>query len=180
MGTLYEIDQRLSQLEEWGCDPETGEILSDEEFAKKFDEISMELDKKIENTMLFAKQLYSDADAIKAEESKLTERRKRKEAFADRLSKNIDRYIRHICSDEDGMLDESKLNKYKFETPKIEIKYRRSNKVIVTDQNKLSKEFIKETITREPDKVKIKEYIKNNKDGLDGAEIQAFYNMQVK
>ena len=55
MGTLYEIDQRLTQLEEWGCDPETGEILSDEEFAKKFDEISMELDKKIENTMLFAK-----------------------------------------------------------------------------------------------------------------------------
>ena len=65
MGTLYEIDQRLTQLEEWGCDPETGEILSDEEFAKKFDEISMELDKKIENTMLFAKQLNSDAEAIK-------------------------------------------------------------------------------------------------------------------
>ena len=178
MGTLYEIDQRLTQLEEWGCDPETGEILSDEDFANKFDEISMELDKKIENTMLFAKQLNSDAEAIKAEEKALSDRRKRKEAFANRLTANIDRYIRHICSDEDGNVDEAKLNKYRFETPKIEIKYRKSNKVVVTDINKIPSKFIKTTTTVEPDKAGLKTYLKDN--GCDGAEIQQFYNMQVK
>lgn len=178
MSTLYDIDQRLTQLEEWGCDPETGELLSEEEFAKKFDEIAMELDKKIENTLLFSKELDADAKAIKEEEQKLSARRKHKENLSARLTGNIDRYVRNLCSDEDGNVDVDKLNKYKFDTPRVSLGYRKSSKVVVTDSSKIPTEFIKTTIATDVDKAGLKKYLSDHT--VDGATVEKFYNMTIK
>ena len=52
---LYDIDERLKVLEEYGIDSETGEILSEEDFYKLYDEIQMDLNTKIENTICFVK-----------------------------------------------------------------------------------------------------------------------------
>ena len=178
MSTLYDIDQRLTQLEEWGCDPETGELLSEEEFAKKFDEIAMELDKKIENTLLFSKELDAEAKSIKEEESKLSTRRKQKENLSTRLTDNIDRYIRHLCSDEEGNLDAEKLNKYKFDTPRVSMGYRKSSKVVVTDATKIPSEFIKTKVETDVDKAGLKKYLSDHT--IEGATVEKFYNMTIK
>ena len=85
MASLYEIDERLRLLEEYNVDAETGEILSEEDFNAKFDEIQMALTDKIENTMAFYKCLMSDVEAFKTEEKRLAERRRAKENLAEIL-----------------------------------------------------------------------------------------------
>lgn len=184
---LYEIDKKLRILEEFMVDSETGEIISDEDFSNKFDEIQMELNKKIENTICFAKNLDSDVEQLKIEEEALAKRRKSKENLSKRLKNNIDRYIRQQFTvaecDKDGniidySLDEKGLNKYKFETPKCFISYRKSQSVNITDESKIPKEFIKIEEVKKIDKTNLNKYLKDNK--CDGAFIKTNINMQIK
>ena len=39
MANLYEIDYQLRVLEDYMCDPDTGELLDEDSFNAKFDEI---------------------------------------------------------------------------------------------------------------------------------------------
>ena len=72
MADIYEIDNRLQTLCNEMFDTETGEIVQDEEtFNKLFDEIQLDLNAKIENTMCFVKNLNADAKAIKDEKAQL-------------------------------------------------------------------------------------------------------------
>lgn len=179
---LYEIDNRLNILEEYMVDSETGEMVSEDDFAEKFDEIQMELDKKIENTVCYIKNLESDIKQIADEEKNLANRRKSKENFTKRLKDNIDRYIRQQFTtvEENGniKLDEKGLNKYKFETPKCLISYRKSQTTNITDDSKIPTEFIETKTTTTIDKNKLKKYLKTNT--CDGAVIETNINMQIK
>ena len=184
---LYEIDNRLNILEEYMVDSETGEMVSEDDFAEKFDEIQMELDKKIENTICFAKNLDSDVEQLKKEEKALADRRKSKENLSNRLKSNIDRYIRQQftvaeCDREgniiDYSLDEKGLNGYKFETPRCFISYRKSQSVDITDESKIPNNFIKVEEVKNVDKVSLKKYLKDNK--CDGAYIKTNINMKIK
>ena len=67
MANLYEIDYQLRVLEDYMCDPDTGELLDEDSFNAKFDEIQMALSEKIENSMCFYKNLQSDIEAFKIE-----------------------------------------------------------------------------------------------------------------
>lgn len=179
--TLYEIDEQLKVLEEYQCDMETGEILSDEEFAKKFDEIQMALSDKIENTICFTKNLDAEIEAFKTEEKKIAERRKAKENLSNRLKNNIDRYIRmQYTNMETGEVDNNGLNKFKFETPKMKLSYRKSTTVNVTDQTKVPKEFIKVETKESVDKMNLKKWLKNENNKCDGANLVDNINMQIK
>ena len=40
--TLYSINEQIANLETYGVDTETGELLSEEEWKKKYDDIQME------------------------------------------------------------------------------------------------------------------------------------------
>ena len=143
MASLYEIDERLRALENYLVDSETGEIIeTEEEFNKLFDEIQMDLANKIESTMCFYKNLQSDISAFKEEEKKLAQRRKVKENLAERLKNRIDNYIEQQYTDEEGNLDKDGLNKFKFETPKVKISYRKSETVEVENVDLLPKEFV--------------------------------------
>lgn len=179
---LYEIDNRLNILEEYMVDSETGEMVSEDDFAEKFDEIQMELSKKIENTICFAKNLESDAEQLKTEEDKLANRRKAKENLAKRLKNNIDRYIRQqfVTTNEKGetKLDEKGLNKYKFDTSKCFISYLKSQSVNVIDESKIPTKFVKTTTSTKVDKAELKKYLKDN--SCDGAIIETNINMQIK
>lgn len=178
MATLYEIDEALRRLEEYGVD-EDGVILSDEEFAKLFDEIHMELDNKIENTLCFAKNLDSDVEAFKKEEKSLAERRVSKEKLSARLKANVDRYIRLLYTDaETGAVDLNKLNEYKFDRPKVKISYRKSSSVQILDETKIPKEFITIVKDKKIDKKALKEYLKTHKS--KGACISDNVNIQIK
>ena len=107
--TLYEIDQAILNC----LDAETGEIL---DFAQ-LEQLQVERDQKIEGVALYIKELNSAAAAIKAEEAALVERRKAKEAKADRLKEYLNRA----------------LGGQPFETARVRLSFRRSMKVEISD-----------------------------------------------
>ena len=178
--SLYDIDERLRVLEEYQVDSLTGEVLSDEEFNKLFDEVQMDLNSKIENTICFAKSLEAEAEAIKAEEKKLAERRKAKENLSERLKKRINDYITWQFTDEEGNVDMAGLNKFRFDSPKCYISYRKSEKVNVLDADKLPSEFVTIKTETKPNLTEIKKAIKNGADFSGVAELTSNLNMQIK
>lgn len=176
---LYEIDHRLKMLEEYLVDEETGEIVqTEEDFNKLFDEIQMDLMDKIESTMCFYKNLQADISAFKEEENNIAKRRKVKENLAERLKKRIDNYITYQFTDDDGNVDSDGLNKWKMETPKVKLSYRKSESVNA-DLELIPKKFIKKKIELSADKAELKKLLKEGKT-VKGATLVTKYNMQVK
>ena len=106
---LYEIDQAIESL----VDNETGELLDYEAFAA----LQMERDRKLENMVLWYKDLTAEAKAIKAEEDALRERRKAKENRAERLRQ----YLQNLLCGE------------KFQTARCAVSYRKSMALNVAD-----------------------------------------------
>lgn len=104
--TLYEIDEGIQELLS-EVDPETGELITDYE---ALDALLMERETKIENIVLFIKNLSSDVRELKAEESALAERRKKAEKKAERLRE----YVSHALGGE------------KFQTPRCCVSFRKS------------------------------------------------------
>lgn len=106
---LYQIDRAIEEC----VDMETGEIVD----LEKLEALSMERNQKIENIALFIKNLKADADAIKAEENTLAERRKVIENKVESLKKYL----------------ELNLNGEKFETARCKVMFRNSKKVEIDD-----------------------------------------------
>lgn len=104
--TLYEIDAGIQELLS-EVDPETGELITDYE---ALDALLMERETKIENIVLFIKNLSSDVRELKAEEAALAERRKKAEKNAERLRE----YVSHALGGE------------KFQTPRCCVSFRKS------------------------------------------------------
>lgn len=179
MSSLWEIDSRLQALEDYGVDEDGCIIETEEEFNKAFDAIQMDLQTKIENTILFAKSLDAEAEAIKAEEKELAERRKAKENLSERLKKRINDYVTWQFTDEEGNVDLNGLRKWKFETSKCYISYRKSDVVEFTDATKIPKEFIKVETKETPMKAEIKKAIKEGKE-VAGCVLVEKANMQIK
>lgn len=111
--SLYEIDrqlERLLMLESGNLvDTETGEILTKE----AVDALQMERETKIENCLLFVKNMNAEADMIKAEIDNLTARMKACKNKAD-WCKN---YVANELAGE------------KFKTAKVAVTYRKSEAV---------------------------------------------------
>ncbi len=179
MSSLWEIDARLQALEDFGVDEDGCIIETEEEFNKAFDAIQMDLQSKIENTILFAKSLDAEAEAIKAEEKKLAERRKAKENLSERLKKRINDYVTWQFTDEEGNVDLNGLRKWRFDSARVYISYRKSDVVEFTDATKIPKEFIKVETKETPMKAEIKKAIKEGKE-VAGCVLVEKANMQIK
>lgn len=82
---LYEIGAAYQQLQE---DIENG-LIPEEAIPDTLECITMALDEKADNIACLIKNLQAEAQAIKAEEEKLAERRKSKEKEADRLTQYL-------------------------------------------------------------------------------------------
>lgn len=117
--TLYEIDKAIQEALEGAVDPESGEII-DEALLAAYDQLRMDRDQKVENIGLYIKNLEADSAAIKAEAKNLTARAKAAENKAEHL-----RNYMQFC-----------LNGQKFQSPRLSVSFRRSQKVEV-DQNRL-------------------------------------------
>lgn len=104
--TLYEIDAGIQELLS-EVDPETGELITDYE---ALDALLMEREAKIENIVLYIKNLSSDVRELKAEEAALAERRKKAEKKAERLRE----YVSHALGGE------------RFQTPRCCVSFRKS------------------------------------------------------
>ena len=179
MANLYEIDYQLQMLEDYMVDVETGELLDEDSFNAKFDEIQMALNEKIESSICFVKNLQADIESFKTEEKNIAQRRKIKENLAERIKNRIDNYIRMKYTNEDGVVDTDGLNKFKMETPRMKLSYRKSDSVDVYDIDSLPKEYIKEKVEVSADKTALKKDIKSGKE-INGAKIVTNLNMQVK
>ena len=154
---LYDIEYEITNC----VDSETGEIIDE----KRLDALQMERQKKIENILLWIKNLKSEASAIRDEEKKLADRRQSDEKKAESLTQ----YVQNV------------LNGEKFKTPRVTVSYRKSEAVIVDDLQLMQEtcdEYLKYK-DPEPDKAKIKAALK---DGITvpGCHLEERQNITIK
>lgn len=165
--TLYEIDRAIAEALVECVDIETGEIILDLEAVEA---LQMEREAKIENIALYVKNLAAEAAAIREEEKNLADRRKAKEAKAERLK---------------NYLTET-LGGSAFETARVKCSFRKSTAVNITDNVTLlwylkSMSLDKCVKHKDPEVVK-SEVAKLLKDGRDipGAVLEERNNMTIK
>ena len=153
---LYEIDNAILEC----IDMETGEVID----AEKLDALNMERDAKIENVVLWIKDLKAEAEAIKAEKLALAERQK----VAENKVESLKKWVAYA------------LGGQKFSTAKCAVSFRNTESVEVTEEGleALMKEH-DELLTYkapEPNKKAIKDAIK---DGLNVAGVQLVQNVST-
>ena len=150
---LYEINEAILAC----IDPETGEA-----DCEKLDALMMEWNDKIEGMALWVKDLKAEADAIKAEEKALAERRQAKE----RKAESIKAYLEKVLAGQ------------KFETSRAVCSFRKSQKVEITNLDKIPDDYLRYSAPT-ADKTAIKAAIK---DGLtiEGAELVDSVTMSIK
>lgn len=164
MSALYEIDWRLWDVIQRGyaLDEETGEFWDD----SAFEALEMDRRAKLEGCALFVKNLESDAEAIRAEEKRLAERRKVLENKAEHMRDYIAR----------SMIT---FGDKKFETARVALSLRKSEAVALNDVLALPVEFVQVVETVKIDKAAIKKAIKAGQD-VPGAALEVRQNLQVK
>ena len=161
--TLYEITGNyIEAFEKLVVDEETGEIIGYE----ALEEITDELEDKAENIALYIKDLEAFAKTIRQEEIQLADRRRSYEKKVNGLKKYLS----------NAMID---VGKDTIETPKTKVSFRKSEQTIIEAEDLIPKEYIKEKITRTPDKTAIKNAIKSGQK-VDGAYIETKQNIQIK
>lgn len=162
---LYELNAEIENFE-FEFDEETGEITN----LSDLDNLNLMRDEKIENLALYIKNINAEKQAIKDEIERLQKRLKAK----DTKEKGLKSYL-------DQILDGNK-----FETSKVDIRYRKSKTVKIKD-DKSFVEFAKEnglselvTIKHDekPNKANIKKYLKDY--DLPYCSIVEKKNMSIK
>jgi hypothetical protein len=153
---LYEIMQEL----ELALTPdENGEITQEQ--LDLFEGLELAKNEKIENIACWIKNLRADADAIKAEEKSLADRRRAKENHADRLA---------------GFLSQI-LQGDKFESARCKVSFRKSEQIEIINEDNIPAQYFK--ITKTVMKSELKQAVTN---GLysDGAKLTIHQNIQIK
>lgn len=150
---LYEINEAILAC----IDPETGEA-----DCEKLDELLMMREEKLENLALWVKDLKAEADAIKAEEKALAERRQAKE----RKAESIKAYLEKVLAGE------------KFETSRAVCSFRKSQKVEISDITKIPDDYLRYSAPT-ADKAAIKAAIKDGI-SIEGAELVDSVSMTIK
>ena len=157
--TLYKINEQLRNAIEFGCDPETGEIID----TVALEELEMARDEKIENICLFIKDLKAEAAAIKTEKDVLDARMKASTKKADSLTN----YLQLMLSGQ------------KFKTSRCAVSYRKTQAVKITDESLLPDTYIRRKVIEEPDKVAIREALKAGGE-VAGACLEDRQSMTIK
>ena len=178
--TLFEIEEQMYNLLEYGVDSETGEVIEDEEeFNKLYDSIQLDIETKLDNSNCLCKVLDGEIEVIDKEIKRLTAEKKSRENKKEWIRKRVDSFIRRQFTNENGELDGEKLNAYKITLPHSKISYRKSDSVNVYSIDLLPTKYIRKKVEELPDKTAIKEDIKNGKK-ISGANLVTNYNIQVK
>lgn len=160
--SLYTLTNDMIALIEGGMivDEESGEILFD---ADNFEEKEGEYLDKLEGCGIYCKNEQAEIDAIREEEKRLADRRRIKENKVKRLKE-------YMLQSMDATQTE------KLDTPKVFISKRKSQKVIIDNEAKIPRQFIK--ITETVNKTELKKALKNG--DITGAHIEYSVNLQLK
>lgn len=162
--TLFEINEAIKQAIESAIDPETGEITD----FSALEELAIAKEEKIKNTALYVLNLRAEAEALEKQEKKFKER---KQAIQNREKRILARL-------------EFDLNGESFNSTEVNISYRKSKSVQITDSQafedyaNLYPEYRKPFVI-EADKTAIKEAITSGKE-IPGCEVVTKLNMQIK
>ena len=162
MASIYELNRDYQEVAALLDTAETEEEL--QAINDTLDAISDELDVKLENSAKFIKNLDADIDGLDKEIKRLKLIKKRKAALIERLKLNCDNAMK--LNDETT----KKVGTFTFS-------YRKSEKTIVDDVNKLPDELKK--IEYKPMATEIKKYIEEH-GSVDGARIETCMNLQIK
>lgn len=165
MSSLYQIQLQIQQILDTGfvIDEETGEVLAD---ASELEALTMAEEEKLENVILYRKNLIAEAELIKAEEKSLADRRKAKENRAKRL----DEYIGFCMKN---------ANKDKFETAKCKVSFRKSTAVEVDNTFFENAPDNLLRIKKDADKTAIKKLLQSGQ-AIKGAALVERESLQVK
>lgn len=160
--SLYQIDKRIEEAFDKAIDMETGEILDMDAFAE-FDNLQLQRDEKIENILLWIKNLTAEAEDLKKEKQAFEERMKSKQ-------KKIESLKRYVCQSLAGQ---------RFETVRVLVTWRKSE---VTEFNGNVYSLPEECITRkdpEVNKTALKKLLKSGME-IPGAQLITRQNMSIK
>lgn len=160
--TLYEIKEAyLKALEAMEVN-EDGEVLN----AEQIELAEGEFMDKVESVGIYIKSLQAEAKAYKEERANLTKQMESCEKKAERLMEYLDMNLKAA-----GLTS--------HKTAKVNISYRKSEKVILEDETLIPDEF-KEAVTEiKISKTDIKKAIKDGAE-VPGAYIERCENLQVK
>lgn len=150
---LYQIDTQILEC----IDAETGEIFDYE----KFEALSLEKDAKIENILLWIKNLKAQAAALQAEKLNFAQRQKVCENQIERLEKFITDY----------------LGGNKWESAKVKASFRKSESLEISANAVIPDGYTK--CKYEPDKKGLTQAIKDGQT-FDGITLQTNLNLQIK
>lgn len=162
--TLYEINADMREAIDAmliEAAENNGEV--SQETADRISELKMAREDKLEAIGCYIKNTDAERDAIDAEIKKLQQRKNSLKNKSDGLKWYVARM----------------LNGEKWECPKVSFSFRKSEQVIIDDENKLARKWFKKKITFDIDKTAIKEAIKSGK-AVRYARIAEFNNLQVK
>lgn len=158
---LYEINLEVKKAFERAVDRETGEIV-DEEALAELDSLEMEKEQKIENILLWIKNLRADSEALKEEKQSFEKRQKAVEKRIEALKK----YASYALRGET------------FRTTKVSASFRKSESVSYTgDVESLPESCIRRTA--EINKSELKAMLKSGKK-VQGASLVQTLNLQIK
>lgn len=162
MASLYEINSLIANYE-MVFDPDTGEWLNESDL----DSLNLAREEKIESICLWIKNLRAEASAIKDEEKNLADRRKAKEAKADRLEEYVS----------------SNLQGKPFETSKVKVTFRKSESVEILNEDAVPDSFLDIKVVRQPMKAEIKKRLKEAEakgEEIPWARLNVKQNMNMK
>ncbi len=155
MANLYEIDQGILEC----LDLETGEVIDPD----RLESLQMERSQKIENVVLWIKNLESDALAIKTEKDALAKRQVAALAKAEQLKEWL----------------ANALEGQKFNTARCAVSFRRSETVEVSDVALLPDDLKRVKTTVEPNKTAIKALLKDGQEVV-GCSLVENQNINIK
>ena len=166
MRKLYEIDREIENLIVNGIDPETGEWTLDE---SALEALQMEREQKIENVILYFKDIKKDCIAIEQEISNLDDRK-------DRLEKTMEGLKIWLNKALAGQ---------KFSTARCEVNFRRSEAVECDDdfcawaEQYEADSFITVKHSVAPNKSEIKKFLKSGGE-LPHCQLVEKQNIQIR
>lgn len=162
MASIYDLNKNYQEVAALLETAETEEEM--QSINDTLEMLDVSIEEKVENTAKYIKNVESDIEGIKAEINRLTALKKQKERNTEWLKTNIEYALKTKGID-------------KLEVGTFKCGYRKSEKTIVDDVNKLPDELKK--VEYKPMAAEIKKYIKEH-GSLDGARIETCMNFYIK
>lgn len=183
--TLFDLNDEMYQLMEYGCNSDGEVAQTQEEFNKMYDEIQVEITTKIDNTNSIVKMIDGDNSLIDAEIDRLQRIKKQNENYSKWLTNRVDFVLRQQFTDDYGVLDVDGLkDAVKNLNKKLKhssISYTKSSSIEITNPDEVPTDMKTVKVEEAPSKTKIKDYLKSIDATECGyAKIKENLNIKIK